>query len=354
MNQLAQINRILIFIVLIVVILYFGAAFLIPFIFGVLFTFLMVPLCKLLEKIKINRTIASLISTLLLFIVFGGIIFLFTTQFNKFLSDVPSIEDKVSSFIESSQNKIESITNLSLGEQNVIMKERSGQIIEKIEPVVTGFFGSVFSTIFGFFMIMIYVFLLLLYRKKIFEFLMMYIKPVKEESAKDTLTKISKVAFHYLWGRVQVMILLGILFYITFILFGLPYALLFTLFGTIITVIPYFGPLISGLLPILFSFVYFDSMQKILLFSAIVFIIQLIESYVFEPLILGKEVKLNPMIIIIAIILGGLLWGIAGMILFVPIFAIVKIISCNYSGLKPIEFIMGHGKKEDFDQAMPT
>ena len=307
MNQLARINKILLFILLIVIFLYWGAPFLIPFIFGVFFAFLMVPLCNLLEKIKINRTIASLLSTLVVFIVFGGTLLLLITQINLFVSDMPSMEDKIESFIESSQNRIESITNLTLVEQDEILEERSGQIIEKIGSFVSGFFGNVLSTVFTFFLVLIYVFLLLLYREKIFDFLLMYTSHNKEDSAKETLSRISKVAFHYLWGRAQVMILLGIMFFITFMLFGLPYALLFTLFGAVITIIPYFGPLLSGLLPILFSFMYFDSLQKILFFSAVVIVIQLIESYVLEPLILGKEVKLNPLVVIVAIVVGGII-----------------------------------------------
>ena len=65
-----------------------------------------------------------------------------------------------------------------------------------------------------------------------------------------------------------------------------------------------------------------------------------------EPFILGKEVKLNALVVIVAIVVGGIIWGLAGMILFVPIFAIVKIISLNHPGLKPIGFLLGHGKKE--------
>jgi predicted PurR-regulated permease PerM len=347
MNQLEQINRILLFILLVLAFLYWGAPFLIPFLFGVFFAFLMAPLCNLLERIRINRTIASLLSTLVVFIVFGGTLFLIITQINLFVSDMPAMGDKIESFIERSQTKIESITNLSLGEQKEILEKRYGQIIGKIESLVTGFFGKVFSTIFSFFLVLIYVFLLLLYREKIFDFLMMYISQNQKDSAKETLNKISKVAFHYLWGRAQVMTLLGIMYIITFILFGLPYALLFTLFGAVITIIPYFGPLVSGLLPILISFMYFDSLQKILFFSAVVIVIQLIESYVFEPLILGKEVKLNVLIVIVAIVVGGIMWGLAGMILFVPIFAIVKIISLNHSGLKPIGFLLGQDKKEE-------
>lgn len=350
MKQLANINRILIFILLIVVFLYWGAPFLIPFIFGIFFAFLMVPLCNFLEKIRIPRAIASLLSTLVVLIVFGGTLFLFIAQINKFASDMPSLEDKVASFIESSQNKIESVTNLTFGEQKEIFERKSGQIIVKIESFVTGFLGNVFSTVLSFFLVLVYLFLLLFYREKIFDFLMMYISDNQEDSAKETLSKISKVVFQYLWGRAQVMTLLGIMFFITFILFGLPYALLLTLFGAVITIIPYIGPLISGLLPILFSLLYFDSLKKIIILSVVIIVIQLIESYVLEPLILGKEVKLNALVIIVAIVLGGLIWGLAGMILFVPIFAIIKIISLHHSGLRPIGFLMGHGDKDEFEE----
>ncbi|MFN3756723.1 MAG: AI-2E family transporter [Flavobacterium sp.] len=350
MDQLAKTNRILIFILLTVIILYFGAPFLIPFIFAILFSFLMIPLNNFLERVGLNRIMASLLSTLVVFIVFGGTLFLIINQINLFASDMPSMEDKVTSLIESSQNKIETATNLTFTEQNDLLKKRSDQIIGKIEPFVTKFFGNVFSTVFSFFLILVYVFLLLLYKKKIFNFMMMYIPTTDKSSARDTLGKIKKVAFHYLWGRLQVMILLGVLFFITFLSFGLPYALLFSLFGAVITIIPYVGPLLSGLLPIMFSFLYFDSLQKILIFSSVVIVIQLIESYVFEPLLLGKEVKLNAMVIIISIVMGGIIWGLAGMILFVPIFAIIKIISLHHSGLKPIGFLLGQDELEEFEK----
>lgn len=349
MNELTRINKILIFVLLIVVFLYYGAPFLIPFVFGVFFAFLMVPLCRFLEKIGINRIISSLLSTLVVLFIFGGTLLIFITQVNSFASDMPDLEEKVESLVESTQNGIESITGLTLSEQSEIMDEWSGEIIEKIEPFVTNFFGKVFSTTFSFLLVLIYVFLLLLYREKIFDFVMMYVDDNEEDTAQKTISRISKVAFHYLWGRVQVMLILGVLFYITFLLFGLPYALLFALFGAVITIIPYIGPLLSGVLPVLFSFVYFDSTQKIVFFAAVVLVIQLVESYVLEPLILGKEVKLNPMVVIVSIVMGGIVWGLAGMILFVPIFAIIKIISIGHSGLKPIGFLFGHENKQAFE-----
>jgi predicted PurR-regulated permease PerM len=87
-------------------------------------------------------------------------------------------------------------------------------------------------------------------------------------------------------------------------------------------------------------------MQKVILFASIVLVIQLIESYVFEPLIMGKQVQLNPLIVIIAIIIGGMVWGLAGMILFVPLFAMFKIVSFHITGLKPVGYLVGNSGEE--------
>jgi predicted PurR-regulated permease PerM len=75
---------------------------------------------------------------------------------------------------------------------------------------------------------------------------MMYTKDAKEDEIKGMLHKTGGVVYQYLLGRLKVMALLGILYIITFLIFGLPYAVLLTLFGTLITVIPYLGPLVSG------------------------------------------------------------------------------------------------------------
>lgn len=344
--SLSRINQILLLIVLVFTLLYIGSPFLLPFFFGILFASLMTPFCNLLESIGINRIIASLISTLVVFIVVGFILFLFVYQVDRFISDISSFRDELQLLITNIQKQITSITNLSLEEQSNILQNRSGQLINRIEPQVTNFVGGILNSLFSFLIVLIYLFLLLLYRGKVYEFLMMYTNEKKKEDYKEVLRKVNKVVFHYLWGRAKVMIVLAVMYYITFLIFGLPYAILLTIFGTLITIIPYFGPFVSGLLPILFSFIFFDNLEKALLFTSLIIIIQLTESYVLEPLIIGKEVKLNPLVVIIAVVLGGFIWGIAGMILFVPLFAMFKIVSNNSKGLEPIGFLFGNTRKD--------
>ncbi len=349
MDNLKKANQVLLFIALIFAFLYYGSSFLIPFVFGIFFTTLILPLSRFFQhRLKLNRILAALASTIILFVAAGSILFLLIYQINQFVSDFSESREQIQSFINDLQKQIASMTNLTEYEQDKIWQERSQGIMDTIEPWLAGAFGSILTTLGNFLIMLIYVFLLLIYRKKFTEFAMMYSKNKDKAEVREVLHKTGGVAYQYLLGRIKVMGILAILYIITFLLFDLPYAILLTLFGALITIIPYLGPFISGLLPILFAVIFFGDIQKTVIFSIIVVIIQLIESYVLEPLIMGKQIKLNPLVVIIMIVVGGMVWGLAGMILFVPMFAMFKIISAHTASLKPVGFLIG-----DSDEKKP-
>lgn len=346
MQKLSKLNNILFFISLVFAILYIGAPFLMPLVFGLLFASLLMPLANKLESFHLNRIITSLLCTLLVFVVAGTLFFLFVYQTDRFIGDITSFNDELQVLIKNIRKQIASLTNLSVEDQSNLWQDKSGELLNRIGPLVTKFIGGLLNSLFSFLLVLIYMFLFLLNRDRIYDFILKYILQDNIKSPKETLKKINKVVFHYLSGRVKVMMILAAMYYIAFLLFGLPYAVLLTIFGSLITLIPYFGAFISSLIPITFSFVFFDNIQKALLFSSIIIIIQLIETYIFEPVIIGKEVKLNPFMEIIAVILGGLIWGVTGMILFVPLFAMFKIISTHTPGLEPIGHLLGYPAEE--------
>lgn len=338
MKFLSKSNNLLIFVAAVLLFLYYLSTFLIPLAFGVFLAMLIVPLSNFLEKYKFNRVLSSLVSTFSLFIISGIFFSLFVFQISEFADELPSIEEELRTAIERVQEEVADATGESQHSIAGIDTLR-----EIIESRIAGFIGSIIDFSFKFLLVFVYTFLLLLYRGKIMTFIIsMYPSGSEEENAKDALSKISKVVFHYLWGRLQVMLSLAIMYYITFILFGLPYALLLTLFAALVTIIPYIGPLISGVLPITFALIFFGDFYQILFFTICVVVIQLFESYVLEPLLIGKEVKLNALSVVIAVILGGLIWGVAGMILFVPIFATIKIISNHSNRIQPLGVLLGN------------
>ena len=64
-------------------------------------------------------------------------------------------------------------------------------------------------------------------------------------------------------------------------------------------------------------------------------VVQFVQTYILEPLVVGTEVNLNPLFTIVALVLGEILWGIPGMIIAIPMLGIVKIVCDNIEGLKP-------------------
>jgi predicted PurR-regulated permease PerM len=346
MKRLKEINTVLLFTIIVFALLYYGSSFLIPLIFGVFFAALMTPFSNLMERIRIPRSLSSIISTLVVFVVVGLVLYIFVLQVSLFVSDISSVRKEVETLIQGIQDEIAALTSLTPEDQQDIWKKRSGNVLNTVENELTRFLGNILSTTAAFLLSLIYAILLLYYRDRFSKFVLMYAKKGNEERAKNVMTKNSKVVYQYLWGRAKVMLLLGVMYYVVFLIFDIPYAVLLTLFGALITIIPYLGPFVSGLIPILFSLLYIQNVETIVLFSVVIIVIQLIESYVLEPLIIGHEVKINPLTVIIAIILGGMIWGLAGMILFVPIFAMIKIMANHTPGFEPIGFLLGNSMKE--------
>lgn len=346
MDFLKKANKVLLFFIAIYLVFYYMGTFLIPFTFGIFLAMLILPLTNFLEKHKFNRVLSSLSSTFVLFIILGFLSYLFIIQFSQFAEQLPNIradiQAGVESLVASLREQIASATGVSLEEQGEIIERRTPSFWGIIESQIATFVGSILNFTLNFFLAFVYVFLLLLYRKKFTGFIIrMYTSKEEKEIARDAINKISKVVYQYLLGRAQVMLVLAVMYYITFLIFGLPFALLLTLFGAFITIIPYIGPWISGLLPVIFALIFFEDASAKLFFTILIVIIQTLESYVFEPFFIGREVKLNALTVVIAIILGGIVWGVAGMILFVPIVATIKIASNHSENLKPLGTLLG-------------
>lgn len=342
-SKLQKINSILLFCFLLIIGLYFGSSFLIPLTFGIFFTTLVLPICKFFEsKLNLGRIFASFISTFILFLVVGGLVFLLFSQLNLFINDLLENEDAIFSFVDKIQKQIVDSTGFTLEQQKEMFNERIYGLIQEVQKHLTNVFEGFINILLSFLLTLIYVFLLLINREKFVDFLMKYVSEKKKENVKLILKKSKNVANRYLWGRVKVMILLGIMYSLIFFAYDLEYAALLLVFGVLVTIIPYIGPLLSGLLPVLFMLVTSQNPTEIISFTILVLIIQLIESYVLEPLLIGSEVKQSPLFVIIAIVLGGAIWGFAGLILFVPLFGVMKIIFDHTPELKPVGFLIGY------------
>lgn len=338
-------NQILIFVALILVGLYYGAPLLIPLSFGIFFASLVYPLVKWLEnRTGAGRITSSFFGTLLILIGVGLLLFFFLQQLGVLLDDLIASREDIRGYFDEFQQRLASITGVGPYEIQQIFRNNLASILSSLQGYIAGMLVNILGVLLEFLLVLIYVFLILLNRDKFFDFLKMLTPAEKHEENSRIIRETSKVAHKYLWGRIQVMALLSLMYFILFTAYDLRYTGLLIIFGALITIIPYIGPFISGLVPILFMIGFAGSSAEILSFTIIIIIIQLIESYVLEPVLIGSEVEQSPLFIIIAIVLGGLLWGPAGLILFVPLFGILKIIFDHTPELRPLGFLIGYDR----------
>jgi predicted PurR-regulated permease PerM len=150
--------------------------------------------------------------------------------------------------------------------------------------------------------------------------------------------------YNFIKGMLMVYLIVGLLNSIGLYIVGVPHAFLFGFLASILTFIPYVGIIISSILPIVVSWITFNSIWYPIGVIAVFTIVQALEAYLIFPLAVGNRIKINTLVIIIVIFLGELFWGTAGMILFIPFTSILKLIADRSKQLKALSILLGDGK----------
>jgi predicted PurR-regulated permease PerM len=189
--------------------------------------------------------------------------------------------------------------------------------------------------------ISIYIFFFMYYREKFQRFFMM-ITPANEHSkVNNIITQISLVTQQYLSGVLIVIVILSVLNSVGLLIIGIRQAIFLGCLAGLLNIIPYIGVLIGSLLPILVALLTKDGLGPAIAVAGVFAFVQFLENNFLTPNIVGGKVKINPLASIIALLIGGSLWGVAGMILFIPFLGIAKIIFDNIEGLRPYGYLIG-------------
>jgi predicted PurR-regulated permease PerM len=142
-----------------------------------------------------------------------------------------------------------------------------------------------------------------------------------------------------------VILIVAVLNITGLLILGIDYAFFFGALGALLTIIPYVGIFIGALLPILMSLVTKDSAWYAVGVAGIFFFVQILEGNFITPNVVGSKVSINPLVAIVGLILGGMLWGAPGMILAIPFMAVIKVIFDSVEGLRPYGFVLGDSEE---------
>lgn len=317
--------------------LYFAKDFLIPFCIGGILATLFLPFCTWMEKKKMPKTIAVLVCLLVLLGILFSFFSLLGFKISELLSDLVSIKQKGSETVNAIQDYIFLHLNISIEDQFKILKSEQPSYSNIMQQML----GSIGAFLAAFILVVAYFVFLLLYRNHLKDFLLKIAKNEQRLEMEQIISSTTKISQNYLFGLLKMIFLLWIMYGIGFSIIGVKNAIFFAILCGFFEIIPYLGNIIGTTLTVLIAAVNGANTELLVGIVITYGVIQLIQTWIFEPLILGPQVKINPLFTIIGLVIGELLWGIPGLILAIPIMAMIKIVCDHIESMKPYGFLIG-------------
>jgi predicted PurR-regulated permease PerM len=322
------------------VILYFGKNILIPISFALLISFVLYPVCAWFEKKGLNRLMAILVSISFVTLLGLLVVALLIYQFISFLDEWPAIQAKFMRAVADLSEMIE-IVGLSKEEQSRMLSKMSDQSGGNILGFITNAISASTFSIVLLVLIPVYAILILYYRSYWLKILGRLFPSEKNESLREMLSLTIQAYYNFIKGMALVYIIVGSLNSVGLLLLGVPHAILFGFIASILTFIPYVGIIVGSLLPITMAWITYDSIWYPVGIIGIFAVVQYLEANVIFPVAVSNRLNVNTLVMLIAIFIGGTLWGMAGMILFVPFVGIAKLIADHNPKWKTFSMILG-------------
>lgn len=338
---LLKINQALLLPILVTAVLYFGKPVLIPLCFAILLAMLMAPVCRFLDGKGCARAVSCTVCVLILLIAMLLLLAIVVLQIADLWKDAEQINQKLQEIGSAVKQQLNTWFGISPEQQDTLV-EKQAQKMKKTSSFRLDRLALQFTSILGGIAIVLVITFLLLFHKEKYQQFFLKLYPAKEQvHVTKVLDNITHVAQRYLTGRILSMIFLFILYIVALLIIGIKNALLLSAIASLLTIIPYVGPILGGLFPFMTAIVTEDSTTPALWVLVALIVIQAIDNYFIEPNVIGGEVKLTALVTILSIVIGGILWGVAGMILFIPLVSILKIIFDNVEKLKPYGYLIG-------------
>ena len=317
--------------------LYFAKKFLMPLSVAAVLATLFLPLCSWLERKKLPRWLATLTCLVLLLSVIAFIGAMVGWQIAELANDIVQIKLRATNLFDSFQQFVFSHFNISLQEQSQIIKNQQNSIASFLSAVA----GSLAASLTSFILTVVYVFLLLFYRSHIKDFILQLTLPPHRDETQQVINRAAHVSQQYLLGLSKMIFCLWIMYGIGFSVLGIKNALFFAVLCGLLEIVPFIGNITGVTITVLVAVVHGAELSVLVGVVVTYGAVQLIQGWILEPLILGPQVKINPLFTIIALVVGELIWGIPGIVLAIPLTAILKIVCDHIDSLKPYGFLMG-------------
>jgi len=340
MNYAKKIYIFLIVITVVVVLIY-GQSIIIPFILAILFWFLIRVIKKLLSRIKFIRKwpvwLLTIISSVVLLSFLVLAVQMISKNIQQLSNTLPVYEANITKVANSINERFDIDVFTAMGDYAKDLN--FGGILSSLFSALTSLFGSAFT-------VLLYLVFLLL-EEPIFPKKLKAMYPEKEryKHINALVGKIDYSIGNYIALKTVTSLLTGTLSYIALLFIGIDAPLFWAFLIFVLNFIPTIGSLIATVFPTIFAILQFGEFTPGFLVLAIIGSIQIIVGNFIEPKLMGNTLNISPLVVFLTLAIWGVIWGVTGMLLSVPITVILIIVMSEFPGTKPIAILLSQRGK---------
>lgn len=363
----------------VVALLYYGRAFFITLIAAVIIAFILEPLVTLMMRLRLPRALASFLACVaaLLVIYLAGLGFY--TQFASLWRELPTYTERIGELAEAVVLKMEEMEQSTyrlllprraeerettapppepVPASKTQPRRRSAEpptpiapppvqevrILQEPTSLVSNLYahlGLVYQVALMASFVPFLVYFMLSWRDHIHRSFLQLFEGQDRLVAGNSLEGIATMVRAFVVGNFALGLLLACVSSLFFWLVHLPYPLLIGPMSGFLSLVPYIGLPLAMIPPLFAALAIYKTMPMYLLIGTVVAVLHLLALNLFYPKIVGSRVHLNPLVVTVALMLWGVLWGAIGLVLAIPLTAAIKAVCDNVSSLQPYGRLLG-------------
>ena len=310
---------------------------LVPLVFALLLAILLNPLTIFLEKHRFPQVLAIALSIVVAMFLLAAVTYFLFIEIKSFSTEWPVFKQKFDLLFKQLQHFARTDFGINTKKQNEYINEAE----TNMKPVLATAMGSALGGMAVAFLLPVYTFLFLFYKKLILNFLYEVFAETDEKEVSVVLTQTKGAIQNYMMGLLLEALIVATLNTVALLILGVPYAILLGVIGALLNILPFIGGILAVLFPILIATATKDGFTTQLWVIIAYIIIQFVDNHFLVPYIVASKVKINALVSIVIVLLGGAMWGISGMFLSIPTLGVLKIIFDRMPEMKPWGMIIG-------------
>ncbi len=321
-------------------ILYVGKDIIVPLILAALLAILLNPVVNFLSNHKINRTLSILLSILAAAILLAALLFFIGSQLARFSDSVPLFKQKFTELYQQLLQWVGQTFNIPSNKVTEWIGKTQKEVMSQSTSVMGRTLGTLSGMLGMFLLLPVYIFLFLYYKTLLLSFIAQLFQHAPSKTVTEVLAQTKSLIQSYLVGLLTETAIVATLNSVGLLIIGVEYAVVLGIIGAILNLIPYIGGLIATALPMLIAITTQDTTAALWVLALFV-VVQFVDNNLIVPNIVASKVKVNALVSIVVVLIGGALWGISGMFLSIPLVAILKVIFDRIDSLKPFGYLIG-------------